>query len=57
VIALDPRGHGESDKPERGYNYHTLAKDLDGFLRALDLNDATCRRDRMMSALGTKQTS
>jgi len=20
VIALDPRGHGESDKPERGYN-------------------------------------
>jgi len=27
VIALDPRGHGESDKPERGYNYHTLAKD------------------------------
>src|SRR5262245_54912478 len=39
VIALDPRGHGESDKPERGYNYHTLAKDLDGFLRALDLND------------------
>ena len=41
VIALDPRGHGESDKPEGGYNYHTLAKDLDGFLRALDLNDAT----------------
>ena len=21
VIALDPRGHGEADKPERGYNY------------------------------------
>src|SRR6516164_53713 len=41
VIALDPRGHGESDKPERGYNYHTLAKDLDGFLRALELNDVT----------------
>ena len=41
VIALDPRGHGESDKPEGGYNYHTLAKDLDGFLRALDLNDVT----------------
>ena len=41
VIAVDPRGHGESDKPERGYNYHTLAKDLDGFLRALDLNDVT----------------
>ena len=41
VIAPDLLGHGESDKPERGYNYHTLAKDLDGFLRALDLNDAT----------------
>ena len=41
VIALDPRGHGESDKPQRGYNYHTLAKDLDGFLRALDLDDVT----------------
>jgi non-heme chloroperoxidase len=41
VIALDPRGHGESDKPEGGYNYHTLAKDLDGFLHALDLNDVT----------------
>ena len=41
VIALDPRGHGESDKPERGYNYHTLAKDLDGFLRGLDLDDVT----------------
>jgi pimeloyl-ACP methyl ester carboxylesterase len=41
VIALDPRGHGESDKPEGGYNYYTLAKDLDGFLRALYLNDVT----------------
>lgn len=41
VIAVDPRGHGESDKPDRGYNYHTLAKDLDGFLRSLDLSDVT----------------
>jgi pimeloyl-ACP methyl ester carboxylesterase len=41
VIALDPRGHGESDKPERGYGYHTLAKDLDAFLRGLDLNEVT----------------
>ena len=40
-LANDPRGHGESDKPEGGYNYHTLAKDLDGFLRALDLSDVT----------------
>jgi len=41
VMALDPRGHGESDKPAVGYNYHTLAKDLDAFLRALDLTDIT----------------
>ena len=41
VLALDPRGHGESDKPATGYNYHTLAKDLDGFLRALDVSDVT----------------
>jgi pimeloyl-ACP methyl ester carboxylesterase len=41
VIALDPRGHGESDKPEFGYNYHTLAKDLDAFLNALNLTDIT----------------
>jgi pimeloyl-ACP methyl ester carboxylesterase len=41
VMALDPRGHGESDKPATGYNYHTLAKDLDAFLRALDLRDVT----------------
>jgi pimeloyl-ACP methyl ester carboxylesterase len=41
VIAVDPRGHGESDKPAIGYNYHTLAKDLDSFLRVLDLRDVT----------------
>jgi pimeloyl-ACP methyl ester carboxylesterase len=41
IIALDPRGHGESDKPAIGYNYHTLAKDLNGFLSALDLKDVT----------------
>jgi hypothetical protein len=36
---ITPLGRGESDKPERGYNYHTLAKDLDGFLRAHDHGD------------------
>ncbi|HWP60803.1 MAG TPA: alpha/beta hydrolase [Candidatus Acidoferrales bacterium] len=31
VIALDQRGHGESDKPPRGYDAVTLAGDLAGF--------------------------
>ena len=41
VVALDPRGHGESDKPPTGYNYHRLAKDLDEFLAFLALSDVT----------------
>jgi len=41
VVAVDPRGHGESDKPATGYNYHTQAKDLDALMRALDLRDVT----------------
>jgi non-heme chloroperoxidase len=39
VIALDPRGHGESGKPAHGYNFGVLARDLDEFIRALDLAD------------------
>ena len=39
VIAVDMRGHGESDKPDHGYRMGRLAKDLDDFLTALDLKD------------------
>jgi non-heme chloroperoxidase len=39
VIALDPRGHGESDAPETGYNFHTLARDLHDVLQSLELGD------------------
>ncbi len=39
VIAVDMRGHGESDKPNYGYRMGRLAKDLDDFLTALDLQD------------------
>ena len=39
VIAVDMRGHGESDKPNYGYRMGRLAKDLDDFLTALDLRD------------------
>jgi len=39
VIALDMRGHGESDKPAHGYRIQRLAKDVRDVLEALDLRD------------------
>ena len=41
VIALDLRGHGESDKPDHGYRLSRLAKDVRDFLAALELRDVT----------------
>ena len=41
VITYDRRGFGESDKPSTGYNYDTLAADLDALLTKLDLSDVT----------------
>jgi pimeloyl-ACP methyl ester carboxylesterase len=40
VITYDRRGFGNSSKPSAGYNYDTLAKDLDKLITSLDLNDA-----------------
>ncbi len=40
-IAYDRRGFGESDKPWSGYDYDTLAADLDALLRKLDLHEVT----------------
>jgi len=37
VIAVDMRGHGESEKPEKGYRMQRLAKDLYDLVGALDL--------------------
>src|SRR5882757_2054347 len=34
VIAPDQRGHGLSDKPSSGYDFETIASDLDGLLDA-----------------------
>ena len=39
VIAFDQRGHGLSDKPDAGYDYETIASDLDHLLTALGLGD------------------
>lgn len=40
VIAVDMRGHGESDKPEHGYRIGRFAADLEGLLADLELRDA-----------------
>ncbi|MFW6776203.1 alpha/beta fold hydrolase [Nocardioides sp. CPCC 205120] len=41
VLTYDRRGFGASDKPDTGYDYDTLAADLDGLLTELDLTDVT----------------
>jgi non-heme chloroperoxidase len=41
VIAYDRRGFGSSSQPWTGYDYDTLAADLDALLRHLDLKAAT----------------
>ena len=38
VLALDQRGHGESDKPPTGYGWDTFGADVKGFLDALGLD-------------------
>lgn len=39
-ITYDRRGFGDSDKPWEGYDYDTLAKDLNDLISQLDLSDA-----------------
>jgi pimeloyl-ACP methyl ester carboxylesterase len=41
VITYDRRGFGESSKPWTGYEYDTLARDLDRLLTNLDLRNVT----------------
>src|SRR3954447_23890079 len=40
VITYDRRGFGRSTRPSQGYDFDTLAADLDAVLTALDLQDA-----------------
>ncbi len=40
AITYDRRGFGRSDKPAEGYDYDTLASDLNELMTELDLNDA-----------------
>lgn len=39
VLTYDRRGFGRSDKPAEGYDYDTLAADLEGVMAARDLRD------------------
>ena len=41
VVTYDRRGFGRSDKPGRGYEYDSLAKDLESILDELELTDLT----------------
>lgn len=41
VIKYDRRGFGSSSKPWDGYDYDTLASDLNAIMEELNLNDAT----------------
>jgi non-heme chloroperoxidase len=41
VIALDMRGHGESDKPDHGYRIQRLSQDVHEFLVANGLTNVT----------------
>jgi len=45
VIAIDQRGHGLSDKPDSGYDFATIANDLDAILNVLNAS-----RDRVVLA-------
>ena len=37
VVALDQRGHGLSDKPERGYDFASVSRDLREFIREMGI--------------------
>jgi len=41
VISYDRRGFGQSDKPWSGYDYDTLAADLQGIITELNLSNVT----------------
>lgn len=51
VIAVDMRGHGESDKPAHGYTIQRLAKDVQELLVARGLTDVTLLGHSMGSSV------
>ncbi len=53
-ICVDLRGHGLSDKPYSDYTYDEMCRDLQAFLKALDLRDVTFVGWSMGSGVGLK---
>ena len=51
VIAVDLRGHGESDKPDHGYKISRLAKDVRDMIEALDLQEVNILGHSMGSSV------
>ena len=41
VVALDQRGHGESDQPDQGYDFQSVVADLSGFMEGVDVAGPT----------------
>lgn len=50
-VGFDPRGHGRSSDPGRGFDYDTLSGDLAAVLEVLDLHDVTLVGHSMGSAV------
>jgi pimeloyl-ACP methyl ester carboxylesterase len=51
VIAVDMRGHGDSDKPAHGYKISRLAKDVHDMIHALDLDEVNILGHSMGSSV------
>lgn len=51
IIAVDMRGHGDSDKPSHGYRIQRLAKDVHELLHGLNLHDVTLLGHSMGSSV------
>jgi non-heme chloroperoxidase len=51
VIAVDMRGHGESDKPVFGYKISRLAKDVHDMIHAMDLDEVNILGHSMGSSV------
>ncbi|MGH6903991.1 MAG: alpha/beta fold hydrolase, partial [Geminicoccaceae bacterium] len=51
VIAVDLRGHGESEKPDFGYKISRLAKDVHDLIHALDLDEVNILGHSMGSSV------
>ncbi|GAB5601665.1 alpha/beta hydrolase [Thermus sp. FJN-A] len=53
-VAVDLRGHGDSDKPLSAYTYEEMCQDLKAFVEALDLRDVVFVGWSMGSGVGLK---